>query len=336
MKKTSLLFVLLCLCGTIIAQESNKRALFIGNSYTSVNDLPSLVQRIAENTGNTLEIRSNTPGGCTFAQHCENQSMTMIKEGNWDVVVLQEQSQLPSFPQNQVEVECLPFAQRLVDSIYRYNPDAEPMFYMTWGRKNGDTRNAEFFPILGTYEGMDDMLYERYMYMARTNNASVCPVGKVWRYIRTHHPEIELYQSDESHPSQAGSYAAACAFCVMIFHNDPLEITFDYELDSTTARLIREAVHTVVYQILSYWQRGGSGDYPLSIQDAYIPSVSCYPNPTRNMSSIDGDYEIFNLKGQRVTRGTKIINLNNQPNGVYIVKSYQNGKYLGSTKLIKQ
>ena len=51
-------------------------------------------------------------------QHCNNQSMNMICQGNWDVVVLQEQSQYPSFGQEQVEAEVFPYARRLVDSIY--------------------------------------------------------------------------------------------------------------------------------------------------------------------------------------------------------------------------
>jgi hypothetical protein len=40
--------------------------------------------------------------------------------------------------------------------------------------------------------------------MAETNDAIVAPVGAVWNYIRQNHPEIELYNPDESHPSLIG------------------------------------------------------------------------------------------------------------------------------------
>lgn len=248
-------FVFLFFCLSFSFAQTSKRVLFVGNSYTEVNNLPQMVSQIAQSMGDNLAVTANTPGGCTYMQHCTNQSMTLICQGGWDAVVLQEQSQYPSFPQAQVEAEVFPYAQRLVDSIYAHNPCAEPMFYMTWGRKNGDAANAVYFPVLGTYEGMDSMLCLRYTYMATANDASLCPVGRVWRYLRTHHSSIELYQSDGSHPSLAGTYAAACAFYVMLFHQDPTHITYDSGLDSNTAQIIRDAVRTVVYEHMTDWQR---------------------------------------------------------------------------------
>lgn len=255
MRKLYSLLALALLALSLSAQGTSKNVLFIGNSYTEVNNLPMLVQQVAQSMGDQLTYQSNTPGGCTFMQHCSNQSMNLIQQGGWDVVVLQEQSQYPSFPDGQVQNEVFPYAAQLVQAVYANNPDGEAMFYMTWGRKYGDSQNAIYFPVLGTYEGMDSMLYERYMYMARTNDASVSPVGRVWRYLRTHNPDIELYQSDNSHPSLAGSYAAACCFYTMIFKRDPMNISFRSTLDEQTAATIRSAVHTVVFDNLSFWER---------------------------------------------------------------------------------
>lgn len=252
MRGIVLLFALL-LTLTVTAQP--RRVLFVGNSYTEVNNLPQMIANVAHSMGDEITYSSNTPGGCTFMQHCQNASMEMIVQGGWDVVVLQEQSQYPSFPQSQVENEVFPYAQQLVTAVYAHNPCAEPMFYMTWGRKNGDSHNAQFFPVLGTYEGMDSMLCLRYQQMAADNDAALCPVGRVWRMLRTEHPEIELYQSDGSHPSVAGSYAAACAFYVMLFHRDPNGIGYDAGLDATDADNIRQAVRVVVFERLTEWQR---------------------------------------------------------------------------------
>ncbi|MBP5240900.1 MAG: hypothetical protein J6Z26_03230, partial [Bacteroidales bacterium] len=121
MKKTFILTIFWAL-GQIAIAQSNLNVLFIGNSYTSVNNLPSLIQQMGYSTGDTITYQSNLPGGCTFGQHCNNNSMTLIRQGGWDVVVLQEQSQNPSFPDNQVQAECLPLAKRLVDSVYANNP----------------------------------------------------------------------------------------------------------------------------------------------------------------------------------------------------------------------
>ncbi len=240
--------------GVVNAQQ-NIRVLFIGNSYTYVNDLPQMTADIAASMGDHLEYNSNTPGGCTFRQHCSNQSIQLIQQGQWDVVVLQEQSQLPSFPQQQVENQVFPYAQQLVAAVYHYNPCAEPMFYMTWGRKNGDAGNAPFFPVLGSYEGMDSMLCLRYTYMAQTYDASLSPVGRVWNYLR-HNSNIELYQSDESHPSLAGTYAAACTFYSMLFLRDPDSIRYKpSSLSDDEARQIRNAAHNVAFLNLQQWKR---------------------------------------------------------------------------------
>lgn len=349
MKKNLLIAVMALLALAATAQEP-KKVLFIGNSYTEVNNLPQLVQKVSESAGAQIEYQSNTPGGCTFAQHCTNQSMTLIRQGGWDVVVLQEQSQLPSFPESQVVNECLPYAARLVDSVYAHSPNGEAMFYMTWGRENGDQQDAVYFPVLGTYEGMDSMLYERYMRMGRDNDASVCPVGRVWRYLRASSPDIQLYSGDGSHPSMAGSYAGACAFYTMIFRQSPRHITFIPEgVDERQAQTIRNAVDTVVFSNLSFWLRQSTQDttqqdtthtdttqhdttlvaiHPLQDQ---LLSCAVYPNPASHLlniaiSNFSNPCEacIFDIRGRRVrvvtlNQASSVIPVDDLPSGVYTI-----------------
>ncbi|MDP2385363.1 MAG: T9SS type A sorting domain-containing protein, partial [Bacteroidota bacterium] len=66
----------------------------------------------------------------------------------------------------------------------------------------------------------------------------------------------ELYQSDESHPSLAGSYAAACCFYSSIFRTDPTQIKSDYGLNALEAVVIRNAVKTVFYDQMNNWNIG--------------------------------------------------------------------------------
>lgn len=238
------------------AQQSFK-ALFIGNSYTGVNNLPQLVANVAASTGDTLLYDASTPGGSTLQNHSTNSAtLAFIAQGNYDYVVLQEQSQLPSFPLAQVQSQCFPYAS-LLDSLIRlHNPCAETVFYRTWGRKNGDAANCPNWPPVCTYAGMDSLLALRYQMMADDNDAFVAPVGEVWKYIRTHYPGIELYDTDESHPSPAGSYAAAVTFYVTFFRKDPNLISYDYTLLPWIAADIRTAVRLVVFDNLSQWNIG--------------------------------------------------------------------------------
>ena len=74
--------------------EDPLRVLFIGNSYTSVNDLPQVFCEVAKSAGRKAPtVKSSTPGGRTLLQHMDEQaSLELIDEGAWDVVVLQGQS----------------------------------------------------------------------------------------------------------------------------------------------------------------------------------------------------------------------------------------------------
>lgn len=324
-----ILLLLLALGKPSWAQQP-PRVFFLGNSYTQVNDLPRMVADIAQSMGDTMTYASNTPGGCTFEMHCSNASMDKICQGGWDFVILQEQSQLPAFPIEMVEEMVFPFAKQLVDSIYAFNPDAEALFYMTWGRKNGDTEYGPIYPLMSTYEGMDSLLYERYMYMAEANDASVCPVGRVWHYLRDHHSEIELYMSDESHPSLAGSYVAACAFYTMMFGRDPDSITYDADLGMRTAAHIRSAVHSVVFDSLWKWQRPTPNTLFDRVQS---PEMMVSPNPSSGNFTIEVEtattIEVIDFQGRCVAKrslksGKNLIDLGNLPDGMYFIKE-ENG-----------
>lgn len=246
------------------AQSRKIRALFIGNSYTYANELPAIINNLALADGDTLEFSKNTPGGATLEQHSTNATtLALIAEGNWDFVILQEQSQIPSFPDAYVTSNFFPYVAILDSLIKESNPCATTLMYMTWGRKNGDASNCPSWPPICTYEGMDSLLRLRYQAAADEVEAGISPVGPVWHYIRDEHPGIELYTSDESHPSAAGSFAAACAFYSVIFEKDPATNPYNYTLSTSTAAIIKEAASLIAYDSLSTWM----SNVPFAIAD---------------------------------------------------------------------
>lgn len=246
----------------IVSSAQTKRVLFLGNSYTYSNNMPQIVADIASSMGDTLIFDSNTPGGYTLEGHSSNStSFSKISQGNWDFISLQEQSQRPALSINQVIKDVFPYA-RYLDSLFKaYNPCGETVFFMTWGRKNGDSYYCPEWPPVCTYQGMDSLLRLRYMMMADSNDAIVSPVGAVWKYLRNNHPEIELYSPDESHPSPAGSYAAACSFYTTFFRKDPTQITYNFSLEIDVANHIKDAAKLVVFDSLLHWH---VGEYDLS------------------------------------------------------------------------
>jgi hypothetical protein len=92
--------------------------------------------------------------------------------------------------------------------------------------------------------------------MADSNKALLCPVGDVWKKVRSLLPQVSLYQSDGSHPEIAGSYLAASAFYSIFFQNNPEVCNFKASLDSVTARQLRTVVREVVFDSLPLWNLG--------------------------------------------------------------------------------
>ena len=320
------------LISVVWVHAQTTRVLFIGNSYTYVNDLPDLISLIYSASGETMDYYTSAPGGCTFQQHCSI-SLPYIQQGNWDYVVLQEQSQLPSFPMNQFMQESYPYAQELCNLIRQYNPDAKIVFYMTWGRKNGDPQNAQIYPPLSTYEGMDSLLYARYLLMAQDNEACVSPVGAVWHQIRDQHPDLELYQSDGSHPSYIGSYTAACSFYTTFTGHDPLGISWNGTLDVQTANIVKNTVKAVVYDSLSKWcfETDTVPNDSTGIEIWKDFSFSVYPNPANTnlfiqMSDFNepASLQFLDMKGsivyaQSEVTPNKVLNVSDIPNGTYLL-----------------
>lgn len=234
--------------------QSTKKVLFIGNSYTAVNNLPFLVSAMATNTGDVLIYDSNTPGGYRFMNHATNATtLNKINSNNWDYVVLQAQSQEAAFSQTQMNNEVFPYATTLSNAIRLNYECSQPLFYMTWGRQNGDPSNCPYIPWVCTYEGMDDVIRNSYISMAEQNDAEVSPVGAVWRDLRQNNPTINLYSLDESHPSMAGSYAAACAFYTMIYKKDPTLMTWNSTLSDSESTAIKMAAKTIVFDQIPMW-----------------------------------------------------------------------------------
>lgn len=258
-----------------------------------------MLAAMAASTGDALVFDSSTPGGYTLGNHRFNTTtLAKIQTGNWDHVVLQEQSQTYAFSSYFPTV--FPNAIQLDSIIKAYNHCEQTIFYMTWGYKNGDSYLCTFpecdppTTVYRTYAQMDSVIHTNYMAAGDSLNAIVSPVGAVWRYLRQNHPTLELYQADGSHPTAAGTYAAACAFYTAIYRKDPGLITYDHTLPATDASIIRNAAQQVVYNDILHW---GIGAYDslqpdsclaLGMDDAtkQFP-LHFYPNPAHDGITIE-------------------------------------------------
>ena len=254
---------------------------------------------------------------------------------------------MPSFPYSQVQNECFPYAEQLCQTIRGTTPQATVVFFMTWGRRDGDASNCANYPPLCTYEGMDSLLCARYTEMAEQNHAALSPVGRVWNHLRNEHPEIELYSSDGSHPSAVGSYAAAVTFYTILFRRSPSCISNDLTVDAAAAQAVRETVQQVVYDSLDYWYR--FVDSTQRVSDGVVGNnLHVYPNPAESYIDIEMSqpasfgacrYVLYDVTGravrETVSTGEAVrMDLSGCAPGVYLLRVVASGQVVATTKVV--
>lgn len=258
MYKFLLLLCAFCAVATgVLGQQTS--VLFVGNSYIYTADLPGTLSSLALVGGDSIYYDSSTPGGATFDQHLTNTStLSKIASRDWDYVVLQQQSQMPAFPPGQVAWQTYPYAADLVDTIRANHTCTEPLFFMTWGRREGDQANCGGYPPLCTFEGMNARLRESYLEMAVDNDATVAPCGAAWLQLSISDTPFwqGLYTNDGSHPSAWGTYLNACVFYATIFRKTPVGIPYYGTIGQQDAAVLQQLAQDIVLDSLSNWRIG--------------------------------------------------------------------------------
>ena len=175
------------------------RVLWIGNSYTSYNDLPNRVGKLAKAGGQSSLVQEReTPGGCTLENHWKNgRALTKLRAREWDFVVLQEHSQLPL----KNSTPMFEYAKKFDNEIQKQG--AKTLLYLPWPLANAPQNQEK--------------LTKLHQDLATEIKARVAPVGIAWANALAADKPPTLYLSDKVHPTRAGSYLAACVFYATIY-----------------------------------------------------------------------------------------------------------------------
>ena len=247
--------------------------LMYGNSYTAANGLDGLVQDLLREVGDA-NVSANAGGGMTLEGHRAKVNAsgdawnTSLSGQAWDMVVLQDQSQIPGFPRTQSDwVDSKDAAIALTERID--DEGADVMLLMTWGRRSGDSMNTVRYP---NFTAMNDHLLQGYLDYA--NNATsahpsasvyVAPVGLAFAKI---HDDIlaagtdpdqsgtlfhDLYTSDGSHPSLHGSYLAAATLHAAIHGGTPVGLAVPSGINASAGQTLQLAAAHAVFNATSTW-----------------------------------------------------------------------------------
>ena len=226
-------------CGLPTDSAPCTRVLFIGNSYTSVNDLPSVFANLARSGGHRVDAGKAAPDGARLADHASSSSTAAaITSAKWNVVVLQEQSQIPAVEQFR-QAQMYPAARALVASVRQAG--AQPMFFLTWAHRDGWTENG-----LVDYRSMQSAIDDAYLAIAGEQHAAIAPVGYAWQALLAQEASPGLWQDDGSHPTAKGTYLAACVFYAAIFRESPAGLTYRGDLSDVEASKLQEVAAATV------------------------------------------------------------------------------------------
>lgn len=305
--KKSLLLVVLCFVSLFnLSAQEVKKVLFIGNSYTHVNDLPKLVKDLSYSMGEEIYYESITPGGARFMTHAQNSNViSKLQEGDWDFVVLQGQSQEVAFPDGQFYDEVYPYARELDSLAKAFNPDVKVLFYMTWGYRYGDQVNCQYYPPFCTYESMSWRLRTNYYLMATDFSSWVSPVGAAWSYSIANNPDIVLHSSDNSHPSIQGSYLAACCFYIMMSGNNVQTQYLPSGVSAEEGEFLQNVANRVAFDSIDYWKNQTASLEDIAFVNEDVFTIS--PNPAKDDVNIIFNKDLENVSIELLDVNAKII-----------------------------
>ena len=231
------------------------RILFLGNSYTFYNEYPLIMKVLAWYEGHYIDGVTYQHPGYTMRQHLANfVSRETVELGGFDYVFLQDQSLNPLRIGTSVDKNVVGEMGKMVARVKEYNPKAQCIIEMTWGRKNGDNSTKskgvqdlkQGYPdFFASYEAMQRIITANTTAMAEKLGVGLSPVGVAWEIVRRERPDIELYTKDGSHPSYAGSYLAAAVGYLSIF-KEPFKADTPIRLNPEVARYLRSVAERVV------------------------------------------------------------------------------------------
>ena len=246
------LLVLLFVLSTPLAKASihdTTKILYIGNSFTYFNNLPSMVDSLAQRDHQPIWHYMHAPGGISVgdtgvaaAAHMDNPLVyQLIRNTDWDFVVVQDNQgrfilDSAVFPSKS---RVLAGHRMLMDSVKHYHPCAKMIWFAGWGLKNGQ------LPNWPTGVSMIDKLLVNYRVLNATAKEIIAPIGEAWKKS-IGQTTLDLWISDEMHPSVEGSYLTALVLYSTIFHTSVLNNGYTAGITALNAFSLQNIVNNLL------------------------------------------------------------------------------------------
>lgn len=222
--------------------------LFLGNSYTFANDLPAMFEALSWSGGFRADVYELTDGSYRLEYFADpdDELGAKVYEGlteyDWDYVILQEQSRVPT-----IEAETMMYpAARTLDALIQ-KADGQTVFLMTWAYRDGDDLTGYGIRKKTTREEMQGELFAAYQTIANELDALLSPAGVAFIRFAKERPEVELWDPEDGmHPTVAGSYLAACTLYATLYNESPVGLEYTAELEPETAQALQRCAANLV------------------------------------------------------------------------------------------
>lgn len=188
--------------------------LFVGDSFTYVNNMPALASGIARSQRRCVITSMVASGGESFRDHWQSGDVERaLKRAPWKYVVFQDQSTFGEVylvnGQSRAHdaTELFTYGHQLFKSVRRRG--GSPIVFLPWANRAAPQR---------------DIRYIRWAYakLAKDENALLVPAMDAWAEAKRQLPYVNLYLPDGLHPTSAGSYVTAALFVAALVKVSPV------------------------------------------------------------------------------------------------------------------
>jgi len=240
------------------------KVLFLGNSFTYMYDVPALFAGMASSAGISVFVDENTQAGMAVANesiigHASDAvSQAKIVSQDWDYIVVQDNQGNYVNTIGSLPSACGNANVTLYNQIKANNPCTRIIYTAEWGPAGGVYSGDNTINCINRIHG--NMLFLN----DNIGNEIVSPIGKSWITSFSSLPSVNLYYSDNVHPSLEGCYLTAATLFTTIFKYNPTALSYTGGVSSTTASAMRSIAYSTVTNP-SYMSTTDLGSYTPTI-----------------------------------------------------------------------
>lgn len=218
------------------------KILFIGNSFTLNRNIPQLVEDLALSLNQDVEVSQITKGAWTLSKFADPNDQygaqvdKTLRSEQFDIIVLQEQSTRPLDNFNEFENAV----KSLTEKINSTQRNCQVYLYSTWAYQS-------MVPEDKTIAETELQLRNAYKSVADKFNLGIVNVGQAFTAVYEQHKDINIYDTDGKHQSDAGAFLSACVHVATLLNCDPRQSDFCGEVDENTAETLKQVAYEVVF-----------------------------------------------------------------------------------------